>query len=221
MIRPTPYEAIFEDTVEIRFPSVQGEARLTRKDATDLAQFASLPTVQHILADIESPSVLEDNPAAAEEYLTLLYVAFRFWEAGKVVRHVKREDWSDVVPVGKLERTAVPSGACYLQFSERWFWAQITATAPHEPLDGIFLAQSGDGSQLVVVAVLGLRAEREGFSQVSLAVGTDEVEQVLSAAPPTSFPPLMEGGREAGFRSVESAADLLLLAHLALIQTAA
>ncbi|KPJ94325.1 MAG: hypothetical protein AMS18_03895 [Gemmatimonas sp. SG8_17] len=218
MNRPNPYEMTFGEAIETRFPSVRQEARLSRKDATDPAQFASLPTVQRILTDIESPSLLDERPAAAAEYLMLLYSAFRFWEGGKVVLQVDRDDWTEPAAVGAPELPEIPSGACYLQFPEHWFWAQIEETAPHEPLDGIFLARSAEGRQLVLVAVLGLRVERGGFSQVSLTVASVEAEEALAGATAPLFPPLMDGGSEAGFRSLGSAADLLLLAHLALVQ---
>jgi hypothetical protein len=216
--RLNPYELTFGGAMETRFPSLQQEARLARKDATDPAQFASLSTVQRILTDIESPSLLNEHPAAAAEYLTLLYSGFRFWEAGKSVLQVDREDWSEPAPLAGSGLPEIPSGACYLQFPERWFWAQIAETAPHEPLDGIFLARSTDGRQLILVAVLGLRVERAGFSQVSLTVGSDDAEEALAVAGAPLFPPLMDGGSEAGFRSLGSAADLLVLAHLALAQ---
>ena len=219
MTRLTPYELAFGETIEARFPSVQQEARLSRRDATDPAQFASLSTVQRILTDIESPSLLEEHPAAAAEYLTILYAAFRFWEAGKLVLQVDREDWSESGLLRDLGLREIPSGACYLQFPERWFWAQIEPNAPHEPLDGIFLAQSADRRQLVLVAILGLRVEREGISQISLTVGLDDAQAAMATAAPPLFPPLMAGGSEAGFRSLSSAVDLLLLAHLALVQT--
>ncbi|UCG86982.1 MAG: hypothetical protein JSW71_00065 [Gemmatimonadota bacterium] len=219
MTRLNPYEFAFGDAIETRFPSVQREAQLARKDATDPAQFASLPTVQRILTDIESPSLLDEHPAAAAEYLTLLYAAFRFWQAGKPVLQLDREDWNEAAPAALHELIEIPSGACYLQFPERWFWTQIDASAPHEPLDGIFLAQSADGRQLVLLAVLGFRVGRAGFSQVSLTVAVSDLKEALAEASTPLFAPVMDGGTEAGFRSVQSAADLLLLSLLALVQT--
>ena len=218
MNRPTPYELTVGKDIETRFPAAQAEAQAGMKDATDPAQFASLPTVQRILTDIESPELLSEHPEAAAEYLALLYAAFRFWNAGKVVYGMARDDWSDSDLVRGSQFPDVPSGACYVQFSERWFWAQIGEGAPHEPLDGMFIAQSADRQQLVVVAVLGLRVGREGFSQISLTVATADLYEADLRTDTAPFSPLMDGGAEAGFRSVSSAADLLLLAQLALNQ---
>ena len=218
MSRPTPYELAIGEDIESRFPTVQADARAGGKDVTDPAQFASLPTVQRILTDIESPELLADHPEAAAEYLALLYATFRFWEAGKVVCEVARQDWSDRDLARGSQLPEIPFGACYLQLSERWFWAQIDEAAPHEPLDGMFVTQSADGQLLVVIAVLGLRSERGGFSQVSLTVARDDLTRADFDTATPLFAPAMAGGAEAGFRSVSSAADLLLLVQLALTQ---
>ena len=219
MNRLTPYDLAVGEQIERRFPTIGEEARLAKKDATDPPQFMSLATVQRILNDFESPRVLTDHPEAAAEYLLLLYSAFRFWQGGKVVHRVAREDWDNdcTVTVAQEPARSTP-GACYLQFTERWFWAQIGDSAPHEPLDGIFLAPSADGRQLTLVAVLGMRVDRGGFSQVSMTVAIEDLAAARHEAERPLFEPLMEGGREAGFRSIGSAADLLLLTQLALDQ---
>ena len=219
MNRLTPYDLAVDEQIEQRFPGIREEARLAKKDASDPAQFVSLSTVQRILNDFESPEVLSDQPTAAAEYLLLLYSAFRYWEGGKVVHRLAREAWSDASAetIAHAQPRSTPD-ACYLQFTERWFWAQISDGAPHEPLDGIFLAPSTDRRQLTLVAVLGMRIDRGGFSQVSLTVAMEELAAVRQEAEPPLFEPLMEGGSEAGFRSIGSAADLLLLTQLALDQ---
>ena len=219
MNRPTPYDLAVDEQIEQRLPGIREEARLAKKDASDPAQFMSLSTVQRILNDFESPEVLSDQPTAAAEYLLLLYSAFRFWEGGKVVHRLARERWNDdSAEIIAQTKTRSTPDACYLQFPERWFWAQIGDGAPHEPLDGIFLAPSTDCRQLTLVAVLGMRVDRGGFSQVSLTVAMEELAAVRQEAEPPLFQPLMEGGHEAGFRSIGSAADLLLLTQLALDQ---
>ncbi len=219
MNRLTPYDLAVNEQIEHRFPGISEEARLAMKDASDPAQFVSLSTVQQILNDFESPEVLSDQPTAAAEYLLLLYTAFRFWEGGKLVHLLARERWNDVSSetAAQTQARSTPD-ACYLQFTERWFWAQIGEGAPHEPLDGIFVAPSADGHQLTLVAVLGMRVDRVGFSQVSLTVAMEELAAVREEAELPLFEPLMEGGPEAGFRSIGSAADLLLLTQFALDQ---
>lgn len=220
MSRLTPFDLIFDHGIEDRFRAVKTEAELAQRDFTDPAQFASLSTVQHLLTDIESPALVEQNPSAASEYLILVYAAFRFWEGGMQITPVEPRAWNETFVADFVSDTSDPvvGGPCYLQLPEQRFWAQIDSGAPHEPLDGCFVAMSRDGLQVVVVAVLGLRRGRGGFSQVSLTVTQDELvaARAITRSPP--FAPLMEGGVEAGFHSVASKAELLLLTQLALTQ---
>jgi hypothetical protein len=219
MNRITPFDLTFGDDVEERFSAVKAEALLSQRDSTDLAQFASLSAVQHLLTEIESPQLLKQDPAAAEEYLALLFASFRFWDCGKQVMAVERRDWDEasVASLGTAAPTDVPSGA-YLQLPEQWFWAQINASAPHEPLDGCFVVKSDDERLIVVVASLGLRAGRSGFSQISLRVAPEELIAARSISRYPPFAPLMEGGIEAGFRSIESPGELLVVVQLAIAQ---
>jgi hypothetical protein len=219
MSRLTPWDLAFAGDVEQRFGSVQSEAARAMKNADDFAQFISLQSVQHIIDDIESPELLTDDPAAAAEYHTLLYTAFRFWTAGKRVLPVP----SDFLRAVGCElhalpsATQVPGGACYLQLPEHRIWAQVDPTAPHEPVDGLFVAQSPDLMQLTAVAVLGLRQGRGGFSQISVTVALADLTELQGAVRAPPFEPTMDGGVEAGFKSVISVGELLLLTQLALV----
>ncbi len=215
MSRIAPFELVFTGEVETEFEKVREEAALSRIDVTDPTVLVSLPSVQRILERIESPQLLADKPAAAGEYQMLLYMGFRFWDAGKVVKDVVQ------LPDCATDRLCeVPCGACYLRFPERRFWAQIDQQAPHEPLDGIFVAQSSNLRQLSVLAVLGLRPERSGFSQISVTATLEDVcaAQLESRTP--QFAPTMAGGVEAGFKSLASPGELLCVTQLALTQVA-
>lgn len=183
----------------------------------DRAQFARLPSVQRVLAELADPGVVEAQPEAADEYLTSLFVAFRFWQAGRHVIVIDREAVS--LPLDPTRMGAVPPiphGACYLQFPERWIWAQIDPTAPHEPVDGIFVTRSEAPGEITVLAVLGLRPGRSGFSQLAVRVTPEELQAARQEARTPPFEPVVEGGREAGLKSLVSVAELLLLAQLAL-----
>jgi hypothetical protein len=68
------------------------------------------------------------------------------------------------------------------------------------------------------VAVLGLREDRDGFSQISVTATSADV----AAAAPSRQPalgPAMPGGDVAGFHSVTSVAEMLLLVRLALLSS--
>jgi hypothetical protein len=212
--RIAPFELAFAG-VEAQFEKVREEAASSRIDVTDPMLFVSLPSVQRILKQIESPQLLADNPAAIGEYHMLLYLGFRSWDAGKVVRDVAQ------LPDCVTERLcAVPSDACYLRFPERWFWAQIDQQAPHEPLDGVFVAQSSDLRQLNALAVLGMRPERGGFSQISVTAAFEDLPAARLVSRTPRFAPTMAGGAAAGFKSLASLGELLLLTQLALAEIA-
>ena len=71
-----------------------------------------------------------------------------------------------------------------------------------------------------VAAILGLRSGRDGFSQITVTGGADDVAGAARDRRDPPFAPVMDGGGEAGFKSVTTAGELLHLAHLALISAA-
>ncbi len=126
------------------------------------------------------------DPEGADEYLRLLYAGYHFWKSGN--RYL------------------------YHALPEHRYWAQVAEGAPHEPVDGFFIIP---GREWVIVAVLGLRADRPGFSQVSVVASADDVANARSPRD-QPFAPAMAGGDAAGFSSITSVAELLALARLAL-----
>ena len=217
MTRLDPFDFAFAPLAAERFPVIQEEARLTRKHSDDRAQFAMLSSVQRILSDVEEPEVVASDAAAAEAYLTTVYVAYRFWEAGRLMFSVSDRDIEEVAVETAPDTFAeVPGGACYIQLPERWCWAQVDPEAPHEPLDGLFVV-TGSHGEVTVLAVLGLRPDRPGFSEVTVvAQPADFVAAQLEARDPP-FAPVVEGGEEAGLKSIVTDGEVLHLALLALL----
>ncbi len=222
MTRIDPFDHAFAELAESRFPEVRAEAGREHRDTADRPQFAALRGVQHLLDEVESPDVLEAHPEAGAEYLNALYVAYRYWDAGRHTFPVSRDDLEAVLAgPSPGARAPVPHGACYLQLPERWFWAQIDPAEPHEPLDGLFVVMGARDREVVVLAVLGLRADRPGFSQVSVAAMPNDLPTAHESARDAIFGATLDGGTEAGLRSVTTPAELLHLAHLALHDVAA
>jgi len=216
MNRPNPFDYAFAALAEERFPAVREEAEETLKDTGDRSQFATLSSVQRILGDIESPELIEQDPHAGEAYLTVMYVAYRFWSAGRHVLATTAE-WIDAAleTGGGMEPPLVPQGACYVQFPEHWCWAQVDADAAHEPLDGIFVVQSSR-EEITVLAVLGFRPDRPGFSEVAVTALPSDFAFAAGEARTPPFAPTLDGGEQAGLRSLVSEAEVLHLASLAL-----
>jgi len=217
MSRPDPFTHAFEPLAETRFPAIAAEAQAGHRDTADRPQFAALQEVQHLLAELESPDVLEQHPEAGIEYLMALYIAFRFWECGKRIVPVPRQRleaaWAGARPSARPD---VPGGACYLQLPERWFWAQIDPESPHEPLDGIYVVEGSLDREIALLAVLGLRQDRPGFSQISLAAPPEDFPAASASARTPLFASTLEGGDAADLRSITTSAELMHLALLSL-----
>jgi len=221
MSRPDPFTHAFGPLADARFPAIAEEARAGRHDTADRAQFAALQEVQHLLAELESPDVVEQHPDAGVEYLMALYIAFRFWEGGRhivaVPRKLLESAWAAPAPAPP---PGVPRGACYLQLPERWFWAQIAADAPHEPLDGLYAIEGSHQREISLLAVLGLRPDRPGFSQITLTAPPEDFPAAAGSARTPPFASTLDGGESADLRSITTHAELMHLALLALRTTA-
>jgi hypothetical protein len=212
----TPFDLVFRDLVS-DLGALQVAARGAGRELGDRTAFARAPEVRGLLARLAPPADGPDAPGSREEYLTLLYAAYRFWEAGERVL---------VVPRSRLEAAitsppppgvpAIPGGACYLQLPPSWWWAKVTEDAAHEPLDGCFAVGGTRGDEITVVAVLGLRRERAGFTQVALTVSPADFADAAALRRDPPFAPLIEGGTSAGLHSLATPAELLTLVHLAL-----
>lgn len=201
-----------------RLSGLTAAAAAAGRDPRDRREFALVPDVQRLLADLQTPEELGQRPEAVEEYLALLHAAYVFDAAGRQVVTTTRaqlEPW-----LGRLapaEAPRIPAGACYLQLPARWFWARRGEAEPHEPLDGMFAVASPRGDEIAVLAVLGLRPERGGFTQVTVRARPADFAEARAVRRQPPFAPLIEGATTAGFRSVASGGELLTLLHLALL----
>jgi hypothetical protein len=193
------------------FPAIQEDATAAGSDLTDRGAFARLGSVQDRLTQLTGKAGAE----ATEAYLQLLYAAYRYWQAGAHTVTLSRAQLEPVLdrdpPVFRI-----PHDACYLQLPERWIWSRVSQDTPWEPLDGLFLLSGLAGREVLVVGILGLRPDREGLSQVTASAALADLAAAGGAAPRPRFAAGLEGGAAAGLRSVNSVADLLVLASLAL-----
>lgn len=208
MTRPHPFDYAFAPVADGWFPEIRDEAAAGTRDATDLAQFLRLQSVQRMLGELAG-----EPGGNGDGFLPLLYSAFRFWQNGRRTITVSRAVLEPAMD-DERESHRLPDVACYVQLPEHWIWGQVQPGAPHEPLDGMFIAPGE--RELIVTGVLGLRPGREGYSQITAAATARGYEEAVRATPAPRFVPAMEGGRAAGFRSVRSNFELLLLASLAL-----
>ena len=214
MTRLHPFSYVFSDLGEARFHDIRDEALA---GDIDIATMAGLNSTQRLLEDLGSQAIVEQDPRRASEYLATLFVAYRFWSAGQHTLTVDRITLANcIVGDPPIVGPTVPHGACYIEFPTQWFWATIEEGSPHEPLEGMFVVTTKADSELTIVAVLGLRPDRDGFSQITLSASAADVLASASALRDPPFAPVMDGGAEAGFLSVTSEGELLHLTHLAL-----
>lgn len=217
MTRPTPFDLVFRDLVG-GLEALRAAARRAARELGDRTAFARAPEVQGLLARIAPPADGPDVPGSRDEYLTLLYAAYRFWEVGERVLPVPRARLESAIASPPPPGTpAIPGGACYLQLPPSWWWAKVTDDGAHEPLDGCFAVAGTRGDEVTVVAVLGLRRGRAGFTQVALTVSPADFTDAAAIRRDPPFAPLIGGGASAGVHSLATPAELLTFVHLALV----
>jgi len=138
----------------------------------------------------------------------LLYHACRFRANRETVRSVSLGELRRVLagPAAPIDG-AEPVPSCYVQLPALAIWA-VLAEGPPEPVDGWFRTRSGD--RLEVLAILGLRPGRGGFTAVEVAgpaPGLADREDSTEL-----FAPIQAGtGAQAGLAAVKSDAELLEL----------
>jgi hypothetical protein len=217
MSRLHPFDYVFGELAPQRFPALRQAAEKAAYHLESRVAFQRFQPVLDLLSELVPPEPQEPQGAAMEQYATLLYVAYRYWSAGRHSFELTRAQVSAILRAETVDRPPViPHGACYLQLPERLFWARIDSRSPYEPLDGVFAVESEGGSEATVLGVLGLRPERGGFSQLALSVALSDFERAGETVRRPLFAPVMEGGDRAGVYSLVSEGELLYLAHLAL-----
>ncbi|GIW51951.1 MAG: hypothetical protein KatS3mg081_1306 [Gemmatimonadales bacterium] len=217
MSRLHPFQYVFGELAPQRFEDLREAAKRANYDLDSRVKFQRFQPVLDLLSELVPSEALELTGAVMEQYATLLYVAYRYWSAGLHTFQLSRDQVRDLLEIEAADRPpVVPHGACYLQLPERLFWARIDAESPYEPMDGVFAATGQESGEVTVLAVLGLRPDRGGFSQLALSVALADWERAGETVRRPLFAPVMEGGELAGVYSVVSEGELLYLTHLAL-----
>lgn len=243
--RLTPYELVFgaelfETSI---FPDIRQELEARDMEAPPPDRFLFLTTVGKLLRVIagaepsegeagqrstDADEDMDAGPGAAGEALTehgaLLFQAFRFWRNGRqlfVVDEgaVRAMLADDAGPSDEVLNP--PHGSGYLQLPRHLIWARAAEGQPPEALDGVFwsLLETGDGAtRLDVLLVLGMRADRPGFSVVpvsaELAAGRPG-DWAGSARPEgDDFDNVLPGGELDGLFAVATRAEALKLVAL-------
>ena len=208
--RFVPWAAVVEALGESRFEEIRSALATARTDPWNRDAFLLDGAAGRLLRELVPP----DAPAEAlTSYAALLHALYLHWAGGRPVRRPGRESLRAALAAPPAAATADP-GVCYVQLPERLAWAAPSPGAAHEPVDGCFVLATPQ--RVRVLAVLGARPERAGFTTV-------EADAALPLPPlparedgSAPFASVLPAGERMGFLSVTSAAELLWLALLAL-----
>ena len=211
--RAYPWTALVDALGQPRFEEIKAELASTGVAPFDADAFALMGAVGRTLREL----VPDDAPAeAVTAYLQLLHLLYLHWAAGHPVRSAPRERLSALL-AAPAPAPPTPPGVWYVQLPERLVWASPTAGAAHEPMDGAFAAI--EAGRFRVLAVLGFRPERQGFTTLGAAVPLP-----LAARPRADgsapFSSVLPAGERMGFVSVTTEDELAWLALLALAAAA-
>jgi hypothetical protein len=203
--RPSPFDIVFGELADERFPALQVSLGASHVDATDRDAFILDRAVTEFLRDL----VPEDAPPESlHEFIAVLQHCYLFWSAGK------RYGVSESTGLPSDRPTAgPPDRPLYRQLPSHLYWGQLEPDAPHEPLDGFFIHATGSGIR--ALAIFGLHPDRPGFS-VAEVTGQAPSPLLPRADGSAPFAPQMDGGANAGIRSVAGPDELLALAWHAL-----
>ena len=215
-MRPTPFALAFAE-IESRFPAIAEALQQDGSAATDRDRFVLLEPVGRLLREI----VPEGGGAdALEVHALLLHHAYQFWAADQRVYAIGEDALRRAIDEKRMTtRLPSPQAALYLQLPELRIWGAPNEDGPPEPLDGMFVSETGVAGAISVLAIFGMRPDRPGFSAVGLEGRADEDDPTASeieiAAARTDgsapFGPQLAGGTAAGLYSVANAGELLLL----------
>ena len=205
--RPTPFDLVFAALAEERFPAIQAALAAAGHDPRDRDACLMTREVVQLVHDLRPDDGVGEE---IEQLVALVHHAYLFWLAGTPTLEVTAAELAGLLGAAAAtadEREEVPP-AFYVRLPEQRIWAEVIPGAPHEPLDGCFLAPAPDG-RLRVLGAFGLRAGRMGLSVVEVT-GARPVALARPDGTPL-FSAALEGGRAAGLASLVGGEELLEL----------
>ncbi len=205
--RPTPFDLVFAELADSRFPAIRDALAAMGRDARDRDAFLMTRPAVELVRELRPEEGLGDG---MDQLVSLAHHAFLYWLGGELVLSVPPERLDAFLADGNGEAAdPSPATSWYAQFPERKIWAEVVEGASHEPLDGLFVHPL-DGGGLRVLGAFGMRAEREGFSVVETeGLRSERLERPDRSA---LFSPVLPGAGSAGLHAITGAEELLELA---------
>jgi hypothetical protein len=207
LMRPTPFDLVFEPLADGRFPAIQAALAADRRDPRDRDGFLMAKEASELVRELRPDDGVGEG---MDQLVALVHHAFLLWLAGVPVLPVTREQLGHLLDgPGPGEPAGETPAAWYAQLPERRIWAQVLEGAAHEPLDGCFAHQEADGA-LRVLGVFGMHPERAGFTVVEARGERPGLQRRPDGSAP--FTPLLPGAEAAGLHSLAGTDELLELA---------
>lgn len=204
MSRPTPFDLVFDPLADDRFPAIRDALARSGRDPRDRDAFLMEQASVSLVRELRPEDGLGDG---MDQLVALVHHAYLFWAGGARVRSIDREGLELLLTADLPPDLGDESLAWYLQLPERRVWAQALEDSAHEPLDGIFVHHAPGGA-LRVLGVLGVHADRDGFTVVE-AVG--EHSAALTRQESAPFSSVLPGGAAAGLHSIAGSGELIEL----------
>ena len=206
--RPTPFDLVFGDLAEAEFPQIQRGLDGAKVDVRDRDAFLLRGEAGALIQQLRPDEGVGEG---ITELAALAHHAFLFWRAGAMTLPLERPALANLLATAPERVPAddplVPD-SFYLQLPPRLVWAELTPGEPHEPLDGCFVATTGDAA-VRVLGIFGLHPDRMGFT-VAEAAGPAP-EGLARAEGTPLFASVLAGGAAAGLHSIAGLEELLEL----------
>jgi hypothetical protein len=210
--RISPYERVFggEGAAERGLGAILAEADQLGRPLSRRDQFAGAEQVARLLREFV-PEMTE--PAAVDRYLEILYHCYNFWRFG-LHSYAFEESVVRSLIESPPDLTVWPARAAhasfYLELPYNLFWAAVLEDHPPEPVEGMFvrLQPEEPAGQAEVLLVLGMRADRPGFSVAEL---TADLSRQDVAEDSDAFVSDIPGADLAGLYSLRRPSEVLVL----------
>lgn len=205
MSRPTPSDLVFDPIADDRFPAIRDALARSGHDPRDRDAFLMVRESVALIRDLRPEGGVGEG---MDQLVALVHHAYLFWVGERRLLPIDRAGLETMLSASPAAVSSDDPLAWYLQLPERRVWGQVLEGPAHEPLDGAFVHHTPQGD-LRVLAVLGLHADRDGFTVVE-ATGARPA-RLTRPDDSVPFSSVLPGGAAAGLHSIVGAAELLEL----------